>query len=473
MTYRNRCRNFLISLIKKYTSMKSLREFFSLERIGRYFSEQRVLWGVKFSSAFLGALICTGMISPANAQVGFVLNQSKFSFAPHNTNDLEDFVWAINQLPSNPDPNILIAFAGRPDSSFSCAVNTHCESDLNSGCVDDVYAASPTLDPFFSEVRTGMYSSQVYMPRCPSGAAIGMRGDTFAAYNPTSSVGGIALYTHTGTANVGGRQSFLQTAQQPTTQDIQGTFATFQGLYAPSSNWMYPFFGASQCGQASNPLACQDGYKVQVATEQRVQNFIDNGFSGAFQNIELIFRNTQGTPSNLLDDKLIQIQIRTWCNFDSIQSTCDEYTSTDPNQNNLRFYGGQLGNPGQTTTMTISSSSYPDYQVLMWTSLGSATSAGHSAAPQLYKATLSWRQFVTMLRGSVFATNQNGANYATVAQFYGSGWGTPENWILSTVRFGQEISNENWDGSFDPSLSAKRSSFGGAMRWFNVIAITN
>ncbi len=398
------------------------------------------------------------LVATAAGAQGYRVSEDEIVFAPEDFTGFTSEVWGLG-APQDRSPGPFLGFRGVPVAidGRSCAVAA-CDSATGAACTDQIHAGDQSLPAAFSSAKTGLaaWADDVTMPRCPDGPAF--RGDTFGAWSGTPD-GGIALYSATGLSSTGNRPAWLQTAGGKTTSNIQGTFATFSPLYARP--WFRPFAGAADCADAD----CRRRYAMEISTTQAVAAHTDNGCADSFQNFQLVLRNTAGTDA-LADDGLLQLQMTTFCDF---RRGCRTNSRNDPNQGGLRWIAGNFGAAGDSTRYTVKR---PEkfgggkMAVELWRSQKGEMGGGASMPSRDFEAVMTWDDLVGMLRATTFASSRDGGADAAVAELYRPGWDDPANWIVSRVRFGQEISDENWRG--DKPECGPRVTLGGSMSRFRL-----
>ncbi len=412
------------------------------------------------------AVLITILLASAAQAEPFVSTRDTFKSGPRLMTGFDHVLWGRGS-PRDRRPGLWAGFYALPDPSYPCALGESrkrlCDDQANGRCTTDGAAAGRPLPPDLIRARTGIPADHATQPMCP---ATGQRGDAFVALSQDPEEGGIGVYLHSGTGD-NGRQAFLQITDGTKHNDVQGIYIHFRALFMEQENWMRPFAGAGDCPDQ----ACREAHKLTVATEQSYAGFRNNGQSAAFQIIRLIVRNTNGTPDNLKDDALLNVGIRSFCDQSSVAKNgvgCRDRASVDPEQGRGQQYmAGQYGSAGTETTIQISHDLSPDpFRVRMWTSHGAET-ANTPFENRVFRASISWPQFVSMLRGVAFRTGQDGKTAEGVAAYFGDDWQNPDNWVVQTFRFGQELKNPNWNGAKGGDSTA---SSGGALHWFSLAA---
>ncbi|QEW22984.1 hypothetical protein LA6_005220 [Marinibacterium anthonyi] len=397
----------------------------------------------------------------------FISSRDEMSSSPQMMTGFDHILWGQGN-PRDRVPGLWASFRAAPDPSFACKppgkTARLCDNMAEARCISAATAEVP-YPPENVRARTGLLTDQVFMPKCPTSDA---RGESFVALSQDKDAGGIGLYLRSGTGE-DGKQAFLQVSSHTKFADVQGIYFNFRSAYVAPKDRMRPFFGAGDC----HDTACQDSYKLQIGTEQTYAGFQDNGYSGAVQIFRFLLRNSNGTPG-LRDDGVLNIGMRTFCNHSSVSkrdSDCPNRVSMDPKQgeDGQNYYSGQFGPSGTETTVSIPlGGGKKPYVARLWTSQGQPTGDTAFANSQ-FGATISWAQFVSMLRGVAYKKGYDGATDAGVAKVFGDGWSNPNNWFVQSVRFGQELKNPNWNGA--QSADNRGAGSGGSMEWFSLKAL--
>ncbi|WP_428927421.1 hypothetical protein [Marinibacterium sp. SX1] len=416
----------------------------------------------------LALLWLSGGPSQAQQPDNFVSTRDEIYSSPRMMTEFDHIMWGTGR-PRDRDPGLWAAFRAQPDPNYPCQQQNRriqlCDNRDAARCSTGGGSVQVDYPPDFAKQRTGLDTDQVFMPMCPS---TGMRGDAFVALSQAEDAGGIGLYLRSGTGE-GGTQAFMQVSPHTANADVQGIYINFRSVYLKPKDWMRPFHGAGTC----RDQACREGHKLQVTTDQTYAMFDNNGMSGVVQIFRFLIRNSNGTP-NLRDDGVLNIGMRTFCNHASVARDgvgCPDRVSIDPKQGatGQHYYSGQFGAKGSETQVRIAHDLGPEPHVArLWTTLGAPTSDA-PFTDQRFRATISWPQFVSMLRGVAYRAGQDGSTDAGVAAVFGPGWAEPDNWFVQSVRFGQELKNTNWNGAMRPE--AKGAGSGGSMEWFSLKAL--
>lgn len=413
----------------------------------------------------IAAMLVTFCATVAQAE-NFTSTRDTFKSGPRLMTEFDHVLWGRGS-PRDRRPGLWAGFYALPDPTYPCALGESrkrlCDDQANARCTTDAATLSRALPPDLIRARTGIAADHATQPMCP---ATGQRGDAFVALSQDPEDGGVGIYLHSGTGD-SGRQAFLQVSDGTKHNDVQGIYIHFRALFMEPENWMRPFYGAGNCGNA----ACREAHKLSIATEQSYAGLRNNGQSAAFQIVRLILRNTNGTPDNLKDDSILNIGIRSFCDQSEVSKDgvgCRDRASVDPEQGKgQQYYAGQYGPAGSEATVEVKHDLGPEpYRVRMWTSEGAETT-DKPFENQVFRASISWPQFVTMLRGVAYRTGNDGKSADGVAAFFGPGWQNPDNWVVQTFRFGQELKNPNWNGATGGDRTAAS---GGALHWFSLNA---
>lgn len=410
----------------------------------------------------LGAGSAVAQQQPDN----FTVNRDAFASSPKMMTEFDHIMWGQGSV-NDRIPGMWAGFRASPDPSYSCPLATKtkrlCDNKANARCASDGASIQPPFPPDLARARTGISTDQVFMPMCPG---TGKRGDTFVALSQDEDDGGVGVYLRSGQGD-DGRPAFLQISPN-THADIQGIYVNFRATYMKADQLLHPFHGAGVC----KDQACREAYKLRISTDQTYAVFDDSGVSGAFQIFRVVLRNKNGTPK-LLDDSILNLGLRTFCDLSSVSKrkddTCPSRVAVDPNQGKgQQYYAGQVGPSGTETTVTIKHDmANSPFKARLFTSHGDTTGDA-PFTERHFEVTISWAQFVSMLRGVAYSNGQDGATNEGVAAVFGPGWADPENWMVQNVQFGQELSNRNWNGS-QPSAKPSAAS-GGSMRQFTLTA---
>lgn len=416
----------------------------------------------KMNLAQIAALLSVLTCSQVSAQgLGFELLDDQFRFAANsfgfkaqmanNKNRIWDSVLPTPFGPTTDIPPITFTLGG--DASVNgCAVSGNNASCLETDNEECFTLQGTTVSSAMN--LTGMRFDDTVMPQCLSTGNELIKGLSFLStdVDPNGTFAqGIALYTLTG-PNPGNPNDLAFMQPNAPGNLAEGQYFTFN-LDNPLGDSSTPHFLAfgdlTNCDASSDTFpSCASEHYLQVLSEHVIRLSQNNGCSQTQQKMGFQLRNSNDpTPND--DPGEIEYSPYVFCDGINCEVNLARVFS-DPAQASKPVIGGPLaGGGGLATKASVNGSAL----ATVWTSHGTnGTMNTTSTSVRTFEMRVSWPQLVTALRLSTTfkglqpGSSLNGNVDSDVEVVFGVDWEDPQNWIVQQVKFGQEVSNPNYDG---------------------------